>query len=64
VISLGTAKSQAEEHGVTLARELDLLLVHGLLHLLGFDHELSPDEEKRMRRWERKLMGSEGLIRG
>ena len=63
VISLDTAKRQAEEHGVTLRQELDLLLVHGLLHLLGFDHEISPEEERRMRRWEKKLLARDGLIR-
>jgi probable rRNA maturation factor len=62
VISLDTAKRQAAEHGVTLPEELDLLLVHGLLHLIGFDHEISPEEEKRMRRWEKKLLGGKGLI--
>jgi rRNA maturation RNase YbeY len=63
VVSLDTAKRQAEEHGVTLRQELDLLLVHGLLHLIGFDHEVSPEEERRMRRWEKKLLGWDGLIR-
>lgn len=63
VISWDTAKRQASEHGVTLLQELDLLLVHGLLHLLGFDHEISPKEERRMRRWEKKLLGRDGLIR-
>lgn len=63
VISLDTAKRQAGEHGVTLSQELDLLLVHGLLHLLGFDHEVSAAEERRMRRWEKKLLQRDGLIR-
>jgi rRNA maturation RNase YbeY len=63
VISVDTARRQAKEHAVSLKNELDLLLVHGLLHLLGFDHEISPAEEKRMRRWERKLLaGGRGLI--
>jgi probable rRNA maturation factor len=63
VISFDTAKRQAKEHAVSLREELDLLLVHGLLHLLGFDHEVSAEQEKRMRRWEKKLMGRDGLIR-
>lgn len=62
VISRATALRQAAEHGVTLRQELDLLLVHGLLHLLGFDHELSVEEERRMRRWERKILGRDGLL--
>lgn len=63
VISLDTAQRQAGEHGVTLSQELDLLLVHGLLHLIGFDHEVSAAEERRMRRWEKKLLQRDGLIR-
>lgn len=61
VISVDTAKRQAKEHGLTLRQELDLLLVHGILHLLGFDHELGPKEDALMRRWERKLLGRDGL---
>jgi probable rRNA maturation factor len=57
VISVEKAGEQAEEHGFTLREELDLLLVHGLLHLLGFDHELSAAEARKMRRMETKLLG-------
>lgn len=57
VISVEKAKSQAAEHGYTLKAELDLLLVHGLLHLLGFDHELSAGEARKMRQLETKLLG-------
>lgn len=39
VISLPTARRQAKEHGRTIAREVRWLLAHGLLHLLGFDHQ-------------------------
>lgn len=63
VIALGRAKEQALEHGVSLRQELDLLLVHGILHLLGLDHEISPKEARRMLGWERKLLGHKGLIR-
>jgi len=38
-ISLQTAKRQAKEHGHTLADEIRILLLHGLLHLAGMDHE-------------------------
>ncbi|MGO2057643.1 MAG: rRNA maturation RNase YbeY [Candidatus Corynebacterium faecigallinarum] len=41
------ARGQADRAGHPLAHELDLLTVHGVLHLLGFDHVL-PDEEQRM----------------
>lgn len=62
VISLGTARSQAKERGHSLQVELERLVVHGLLHLVGFDHELSPTEEARMRRWERRLLGARGML--
>lgn len=48
VISLDTARAQAARHGVTLDREVALLLAHGLLHLLGLDHR-DDDEERRMK---------------
>jgi rRNA maturation RNase YbeY len=55
VISLDTARRQAAEQGTTLGREADRLLIHGLLHLLGYDHERSPAEARRMQRRERTL---------
>jgi rRNA maturation RNase YbeY len=57
VISVPTAKRQAAERGHRLSVELEILLVHGLLHLLGYDHEHSPREAARMRRLEVKLLG-------
>jgi probable rRNA maturation factor len=57
VISLDRASEQAEEHGHSLRDELDLLLAHGLLHLLGFDHEKGPAAATKMRRMETKLIG-------
>ena len=48
VISIDTAERQAKEYGNTLEREISFLTVHGMLHLLGFDHEISEDEEKIM----------------
>ena len=47
VISVETAKRQAESQGHFLDEEIDVLLVHGILHLLGYDHA-EPDEEKKM----------------
>ena len=38
VISVETARRQAEQRDVALDEELEMLLVHGLLHLLGYDH--------------------------
>jgi probable rRNA maturation factor len=43
-ISLDTAKRQAEEHGHTLRDEVRVLLLHGLLHLSGMDHEVDEGE--------------------
>ena len=44
-ISLDKAKEQAEEYHHSLERELSFLFVHGLLHLLGYDHMNKEDEE-------------------
>jgi probable rRNA maturation factor len=46
-ISVDTAKRQAKELGHSLEEELKRLLVHGLVHLLGYDHELGGEEEKK-----------------
>jgi len=56
VISLDTAVEQAERLGVTLLEEASRLLVHGILHLSGFDHERSPAEARRMRKLEDGLL--------
>jgi len=48
VISIDTAKKQAEERGISLRREGAFLFIHGVLHLLGFDHEISDEDEKEM----------------
>jgi probable rRNA maturation factor len=47
VISVDAAKRQAQELGHSLKEELRRLLVHGLVHLLGYDHELGGEEEKK-----------------
>jgi probable rRNA maturation factor len=49
------AERQALEHSVPIDDELSLLVVHGVLHLLGFDHE-DDDEAVVMERRERELM--------
>ncbi len=54
-ISLETARQQSEEHGLSLEEEITLLLIHGILHLLGYDHEISDKEDKRMRIKTREL---------
>lgn len=45
-ISIPKMKAQAEEYGHSEKRELSFLTVHGLLHLLGYDHTRSEEEEK------------------
>jgi len=55
VISLETASRQSNEHGLSLDEELILLLIHGTLHLLGYDHEISDAEDERMRIKTREL---------
>jgi probable rRNA maturation factor len=56
VISLETAKRQGRENRLTLGEEVNRLLVHGILHLAGYDHEISPREERRMKRKEREML--------
>ncbi|WCJ29479.1 Endoribonuclease YBEY chloroplastic [Euphorbia peplus] len=60
VISVETAARQADERGHTLLDEIRILLVHGLLHLLGFDHEISEEAETEMEKEEELLLKSLG----
>jgi len=62
VISLERAKAQAEEYGHSLQREIAFLTVHGLLHLLGYDHE-SEEPERVMRAKEEAILASLDLGR-
>lgn len=55
-VGIETAARQARQLGVPLHAELDLLVIHGILHLLGFDHVGSPKERLRMRRAEARLL--------
>lgn len=54
VISIDTAEKQAARAGRTLLDELTMLLAHGLLHLLGYDH-LNKAQEREMKRRTREL---------
>jgi rRNA maturation RNase YbeY len=56
VIAVPVAVRQAREQGHSLHREIERLLVHGLLHLLGYDHERDGKEAERMRRKEQRLL--------
>jgi probable rRNA maturation factor len=55
VISVETAQRQAQARHHSLAEELTHLLIHGTLHLLGYDHEVSPADARLMRAKEREL---------
>jgi len=55
VISTQTAQRQAERAGRSGDDELDALLVHGILHLIGYDHERSAADARTMRNQERRL---------
>ncbi len=58
VISIPYAKEHAKEFGNTFQEEMVRLLAHGLLHLLGYDHEKSEEDEKIMFKKEEELISS------
>lgn len=58
-ISVAKATEQAEEYGNTLLEELSFLTAHGMLHLMGYDHE-TKEEEMVMRQKQRIILGREG----
>jgi probable rRNA maturation factor len=62
IISIPKAKEQAEEYGHSFMRELSFLVVHGFLHLLGYDHETDEDE-KEMFSLQREILDEYGLKR-
>jgi probable rRNA maturation factor len=66
VISADTCAREAEEGGITFASRLSFLLLHGILHLTGYDHERSGEEEaRRMEKKEREifsLLEKEGYV--
>jgi len=55
VISYPQAVRQAQEQGHGVTQELALLIIHGILHLLGYDHEL-PEEEQQMKARENEIL--------
>ena len=62
LISLEKAREQADEYGHTLARELSFLFVHGVLHVLGFDH-MTAAEEKEMFGRQKRILAAAGIKR-
>ncbi|MDD6345924.1 MAG: rRNA maturation RNase YbeY [Oscillospiraceae bacterium] len=63
VISLETAVKQASNYGHSLEREIGFLTVHSMLHLLGYDHESSPLDERIMREKEESVLEKLGISR-
>ena len=61
-ICVEKAKSQAEEYGHSLLRELAFLMIHGLLHLLGYDH-MTKEDEKIMFKKQEDILNSFGIRR-
>jgi len=62
VISLERCLSQAADYGHSFDRELGFLTAHGMLHLLGWDHQ-SPEEEGRMMAKTEEILSELGLTR-
>ena len=66
VISAATCASEAEEGGISFESRLHFLLLHGILHLVGYDHERSGEAEaRRMEEKEREIfarLGRDGYI--
>ena len=63
VIAIGVARRQARDARHSYASELKLLALHGLLHLIGYDHD-APADRGRMARLERRLRARGGLEQG
>ncbi|MGH7783735.1 MAG: rRNA maturation RNase YbeY, partial [Candidatus Binatia bacterium] len=65
IISVDKATAQARERRRTLEDEMIELLIHGIVHLMGYDHERSAKDAKIMTRLEKKILGQlceQGLL--
>lgn len=62
VICMERAKEQAKEYGHSLKRELAFLSLHGLLHLLGYDH-IEEEDEKQMVALQKEILDQAGITR-
>lgn len=63
IISAEKAMEQANEYGHGIEREICFLAVHSTLHLLGYDHETSEDDEKYMNQTQESILQKIGLTR-
>ncbi len=63
VLSVERARAQAEEFGHSFERELAFLSVHSTLHLLGYDHELSEEDDLDQRRRQEEILARLGQTR-
>ncbi len=61
-VCIKRAKQQAEEYGHSFERELHYLLIHGILHCLGFDH-IQENDKAQMRAQEEKILNVLGITR-
>ena len=61
VVSLEKARTQAEEFGHSFQREVAFLCVHSMLHLLGYDHVDSDEDDAEMRRRQSEILVKMGL---
>ena len=62
MLSYEKVQSQALEYGHSLEREYSFLIVHSMLHLLGFDH-MDEEDKKMMEAWQEKMMSNLGILR-
>ena len=62
MICYDRAAEQAEEYGHSLEREISFLAVHGVLHLLGYDH-MTEEDERIMREKQKTILDSIGVTR-
>lgn len=62
MVCLDRAEEQAREYGHSLTRELCFLAVHGVLHLLGYDH-MEPADEREMLARQKNIMEGTGIVR-
>ena len=63
VLSVERAEEQAKEYGHSLKREVSFLTVHSMLHLLGYDHETSEEDEREMFALQDAVMDKIGITR-